>query len=91
MAGGQWRVLAHLPEGFRSRVGRAQPSPGRRALWSWRSGGGEWVGACLFVQWLWRQVDAVGPDEGPCFGVDHDLGQVGRVVERFQDACPMLS
>lgn len=54
------------------------------------SGCGEWVGACLFVERLGCQVDAVGPCDGSGFGIDCYLGEVRLVVERFQDAGPPL-
>ena len=45
----------------------------------------------LLVKRFGCQVDAVGPDEGSRLGVYGGLSQVGRVVQRFKDTCPVLS
>jgi len=49
------------------------------------SGGDEWVGVRLLVEWFRCQVDAVGPRNGARLSVDCDLGEVLRIVERFQN------
>ena len=54
------------------------------------SGGDKRVFAGLFVHWFRREVDAVRPGDCACFGVDGDLCEVGRVVQRRQDAGPAL-
>jgi hypothetical protein len=48
------------------------------------------VGFRLFVQRLGGQVDAVWPHDGARLGIEFDLGEVGRIVKRFQDAYPAL-
>ena len=45
----------------------------------------------LLVKRFGCQVDAVGPDESSRLGVYGGLSQVGRVVQRFKDTCPVLS
>jgi hypothetical protein len=49
------------------------------------------MGLCLLIERLWGQVDTAGPDDGPRLRIDPDLGEVGRVIQRLQDARPSLS
>jgi hypothetical protein len=44
----------------------------------------------LFVQRLGGQVDAAWPHDGARLSIEFNLGKMGRIVKRFQDACPAL-
>ena len=75
-----WRLAAGGERRERLRIGRGQRD----------AGSCERVFAGLLVEGLGGQVDAVGPGDCPGFEVDRDLGEVGRIVQRFQHAGPML-
>ena len=65
--------------------GRGQPAEDSRL-----SGGRERVGFRLFVQRLGGQVDAAWPHDGARLSIEFNLGKIGRIVKRLQDACPAL-
>jgi hypothetical protein len=46
------------------------------------------VGAGLLVQRLGSQVDAAGPGDGACIGIEDHLREEGGVVQRLKDAGP---
>lgn len=46
------------------------------------------MGLRLLIKRLGRQVDAIGPHDGSCFWIDHNLGEVGGVVQRREDTRP---
>ena len=48
------------------------------------------MGPSLLVKRFRREVDAVGPDERSRIGVYRSPSQVGRVVQRLKDTCPVL-
>jgi len=51
----------------------------------------EWVGTCLLIERFRGQIDTIRPYHGARLSVDPDLGEVLGIVERFQEACPVLS
>lgn len=75
---------------LRLRYTRVIRGIGQPAEVSRLSGGRERVGFRLFVQRLGGQVDAIWPHDGARLSIEFNLGKIGRIVERFQDACPAL-
>src|ERR1700760_327976 len=63
----------------------------RRLMIMGASRGDEGVGLRLLVERLRREGDAVGADDGSGLGIDRDLREVGGIVQRSQDAGPLLS
>lgn len=46
------------------------------------------MGFRLLVERLGRQVDAIRPHDSSCLWIDRNLSEIGRVVQRREDACP---